>query len=89
MKRETLEKPKEIKYHHELLNWLDEKFQIGVDYDTWGAVGPDVLFKTRSILGEIKREDNETAYKDAFKEIRDRTSQKFLIENFQYFFRAS
>lgn len=46
MKRETLEKPKEIKYHHELLNWLDEKFQIGVDYDTWGAVGPDVLFKT-------------------------------------------
>ena len=86
MKRETLEKPKEIKYHHELLNWLDEKFQIGVDYDTWGAVGPDVLFKTRSILGEIKREDNETAYKDAFKEIRDRTSQKFLIENFQYFF---
>ena len=84
--KEILEKPKEIKYHKDLMDWLDERFEIGIDYDTWGAVGPDILFKTRSILGEIKREDNETAYKDAFKEIRDRTNQKFLIENFQYFF---
>lgn len=86
MKRDKMENPKEIQYHHELLNWLDEKFDMGIDYDSWGAGGPDVLFKTRSILGEIKREDNETAYKNAFQEIRERINPKFLIENFQYFF---
>lgn len=79
-------KRKEIKYHQELLNWIDERFEWGKDYDTWGSAGPDIVFLTRSILGEVKPNDSDVYYKKAFEEVRIRTNPQFLIDNFMYFF---
>jgi len=77
---------KEIKYHQKLLNWFDEYFVSGKDYDAWGSAGPDVLFLTRSILGEVKPNDSNSSYLNAFKEAKERTDKRFLIDDFTYFF---
>jgi len=79
-------KKKEIKYHQELLNWIDERFEWGKDYDTWGSGAPDIIFINRSILGEVKRNDSVTSYKSAFNEIKKRKKTEFLIDNFVFFF---
>jgi len=75
-------------YHQTFKNQLEKIVHLveGKDFLQYVTANPDFIFIEHSCLGEVKREDSISYYKDAFKEIKNRAGKKYDIVNYDNFF---
>ena len=73
----------EIMLHSNYINWFK---QNKILFKAWGSAGPDFLFKQYNLIGEVKRDDNLNALKEAIKELYERKKSTFKISSFNAFF---
>ena len=73
----------EILLHSDYINWLKKK---NIQFKAWGSAGPDLLFPSFNVIGEIKKENSKHQLKLAIKELYERTKPEFKISNFNCFF---
>lgn len=79
---QDLVKP-EIMLHSEYIKWFQEN---GILFKAWGSSGPDFLMETFGLIGEVKKEDSNSALKAAVMEIYERKKPEFLISGYSGFF---
>lgn len=57
-----------------------------VDFLQYVTSNPDYIFINHSVLGEVKKNDSITSYKEAFAEIKNRDGKQYDIKNYDNFF---
>lgn len=79
-------KDREQKYHEKFRrDLIDAGLKESENFEHYFTGGPDFVFLNYSILGEVKREETKSLYRDAFDELRKRKGN-YKISNYDNFF---
>lgn len=88
MAKKKIEKKKREDFYHQIFKKQLESINLveNEDFLQFVTSNPDFIFLNHSCLGEVKRSDTASYYKDAFIEIKNREGKEYDIKNFDNFF---